>query len=180
MAGILTLVSAFTTNQEMGKYFTKNGKVSFFSNTDMEDIKADNNKVSSVLDTKSGKIAVEVLVKSFRFKKALMEEHFNENYLESTKYPKAKFDGKIVNLNEVNFAKDGTYTTAISGNLTIKDKTNPVKTSCTFTVKDGKINGKTVFMVAPADYNISIPGVVKDKIAKEIEITTDLDYEPMK
>jgi len=177
---LLVIASAFSYKTEVGKYFTKNGKVSFFSHTDMEDINADNNKVSSVLDINTGKIAIEVLIKSFHFKKALMEEHFNENYMESTKFPKAKFAGKIDNLSEVNFSKDGTYKTTVSGNLTIKDKTNPVKTTGTFTVKSGKINGKATFKVNPTDYNITIPNVVKDKISKEIEISVDLDYEPMK
>lgn len=179
MAALFVLATAFVMNPVPGKFMTKNGKVSFFSHTAIEDIKGDNNKVSSVLDSKSGKIAIEVLIKSFVFKKALMEEHFNENYMESTKFPKSKFDGKIDNPGAINFTKDGTYTSTVSGNLTIKDKTNPVKTNGTFTIKGGKLNAKAVFKVSPADYNISIPGVVKDKIAKEIEVTADLDYEPL-
>ncbi len=179
-AVVLTITSAFTLSLAPGKLFTKNGKVSFFSHTDLEDIKGDNNKVSSILDTKTGKLAIEVLVKSFVFKKALMEEHFNENYMESTKFPKAKFDGKIDNMDDINLTKDGTYKTQVSGNLTIKDKTNAVKTMGTFTVKGGKLNAKAKFNVAPADYNIVIPSVVKEKIAKQIEISVDLDYEAMK
>jgi polyisoprenoid-binding protein YceI len=145
----------------------------------MEDIAADNNKVSSILDSKTGKIAIEILVKSFHFKKALMEEHFNENYMESTKYPKSKFDGKIDNLSEINFSKDGTYKTTVSGKLTMKDKTNQVTTPGTITVKGGKVNAKAVFKVKLADYNVEVPAVVKDKISKDIEITVDLDYSPM-
>ncbi|MFM9946292.1 MAG: YceI family protein, partial [Bacteroidia bacterium] len=176
LAGLFAIASGFTIKVTADKFMTKNGKVTFFSHTDMEDIKADNNKVSSVLDTKTGKMAIEVLIKSFVFKKALMEEHFNENYMESTKFPKAKFDGKIDDLKTLNFAKDGTYKSTVSGNLTMKDKTNAVKTTGTFTVKDGKVNGKATFKVKPADYNIVIPAVVKEKIAKEVEITVDLDY----
>ncbi len=177
---LFALATAFTLPQSGGRYMTKNGKVSFFSHTPVEDIKGDNNKVSSVLDSKSGKIVIELLVKSFAFKKALMEEHFNENYMESTKFPKSKFDGKIDNISAINFSKDGTYTSGVSGNLTIKDKSNAIKTTGTFTVKGGKLNGKAVFKINPTDYNIVIPAVVKDKIAKDIEITADLDYEPMK
>lgn len=180
LIGLFTFTTAFTLKMESGKYLTKNGKMSFFSSTGIEDITAENNKVSSVLDSKTGKIVIEVLIKSFRFKKPLMEEHFNENYMESTKYPKSKFDGKIDNLSAVNFSKDGTYKTTISGNLTIKDKTNPIKTDATITVKGGKLNGNTKFKIVLADYNITIPSVVKDKIKKEMEITADLDYEPMK
>ena len=174
------IATAFTPKHTGDKYMTKNGKVTFFSHTDLEDIKADNNKVSSVLDTKSGKMVIEVLIKSFVFKKARMEEHFNENYMESTKYPKSKFDGKIDDLKAINFSKDGTYKSSVSGNLTIKNKTNAVKTTGTFTIKNGKLNGKATFKVKPADYNITIPAVVKDKIAKEVEVTVDLDYSPFK
>jgi hypothetical protein len=180
MVALFILATAFTNQATSGKYMTKNGKISFFSHTDMEDIAADNNKVSSVLDSKTGKVQIEVLIKSFKFKKALMEEHFNENYMESTKYPKSKFDGKIDDLAAIDFSKDGTYTSNISGNLTIKDKTNPVKTKGTFVVKGGKINGKAKFKVALADYNVTVPEVVKNKIAKEIELTVDLDYSPFK
>ncbi len=180
LIGLFAVATAFTVKMESGKYLTKNGKMSFFSTTGLEDIGAKNNKVSSVIDSKTGKIVIEVLIKSFRFKKALMEEHFNENYLESSKYPKSKFDGKFDKLSDINFAKDGTYNTTVSGNLTIKDKTNPIKTDATITIKGGKLNSKTKFKILLADYNITIPNVVKDKIDKEMEITADLDYEPMK
>jgi len=164
-ASIFTISSAFTLKLDgSDKYMTKNGKVFFFSHTDMEDIKAENNKVASVLDSKTGKLQIEILIKSFVFKKALMEEHFNENYMESTKYPKSKFDGKIDDIKAIDFSKDGTYKSTVSGNLTIKDKTNAVKTNATFTIKDGKLNGKTVFKIKLADYNVEIPAVVKDKI----------------
>ncbi|MCB9252153.1 MAG: YceI family protein [Flavobacteriales bacterium] len=171
--------SAFTKEESSGKYMCKNGKVSFFSHTPVEDIDAENNKASSILDSKKGSVAIEILIKSFRFKKALMEEHFNENYMESTKYPKAKFLGKIDNLSQINFSKDGTYTANISGKLTIKDKTNDIKTVATLLIKDGKINGKTKFKIKPEDYNVEIPAVVKDKIANELEIMADMDYSPM-
>ena len=177
---LFELVSAFTQQATTSKFMTKNGKISFFSHTDMEDIAADNNKVSSVLDGSSGKFQIEVLIKSFKFKKALMEEHFNENYMESTKFPKSKFDGKIDDIKSINFTKDGTYTSTISGKLTIKDKTNPVKTTGTFTVKEGKLNGKAKFKVNLADFNVTVPDVVKNKIAKEIELTVNLDYSPFK
>ena len=172
--------SAFTIKMDGSKLMTKNGKVSFLSDTELEDIKGDNNKASSILDTKTGKVVIEVLIKSFAFKKALLEEHFNENYMESGKYPKSRFEGKIDNIGEINFSKDGTYNANVSGNLTIKDKTNPVTTKGLITVKAGKVNGKANFMVVPQDYNIEIPSLVKDKIAKEIQVSVDLDYEPMK
>ena len=92
------------------QYFTRQGYVSFFSHTPVEDIKADNNQVLSILDLETGEIAVTMLVKSFTFEKALMQEHFNENYVESDKYPKASFKGIITNLEAV---KNGDVTVAI-------------------------------------------------------------------
>ena len=180
IAVALVLVNmAFKSENKGDKYITKNGKVSFLSHTQLEDIKGDNNKVSSVLDSKSGALIIEVLIRSFAFKKALLEEHFNENYMESTTYPKSKFVGKIDDLKAINFAKDGTYKSTVSGKLTIKDKTNDVKTSGTFTVKDGKLNGQAIFKIKLADYNVHIKAVVKDKISEEIEISVDLDYSQM-
>ncbi len=124
----------------------------------------------------SGGLGFSVLMTSFKFEKALMQEHFNENYVESEKYPKSKFKGKITNLADINFKKDGEYTGKISGDLTIKDVTKKVTTACDFTIKDGAITGKTTFNVKPQDYNIEIPGVVKDKIANEIKVTVTADY----
>ena len=176
---IAVFISSFTHKNESGKFMAKNGKITFFSHTNMEDIEAENNKVSSILDSKTGKLAIELLVKSFHFKKALMEEHFNENYMESDKYPKAKFDGKIDNINDVDFSKNGTYNITISGNLTIKDKTNKVNTKGTLKVDGSKLKGNTVFKILLSDYNVSIPAMVKEKISNEIEITAAFDYLPM-
>lgn len=178
---ILTVfLSSFTLKNETGKYIAKNGKVTFFSHTDMEDITAENNKVSSILDSKTGKLAIEILIKSFHFKKAMMEEHFNENYMESDKFSKSKFDGKIDNIADVDFSKNGTYNVTISGNLTIKDKTNKISTKGTLKVEGQKVGGKAVFKILLSDYGISIPAMVKEKISNEIEITADIDYQSMK
>ena len=179
VAAFILMNLAFIGNNKGGKYLTKNGKVSFLSTTPLEDIKGDNNKVSSVLDSKSGDMVIEVLIRSFSFKKALLEEHFNENYMESTTYPKSKCIGKIDDLAAIKFAKDGTYKSTVSGKLTIKDKTNDVKTMGTFTVKAGKLKAEAVFKIKLADYNVKIKAVVKDKIAQEIEIAVDLDYTSM-
>lgn len=161
------------------KYFTKTGTISFFSKTDLENIEAVNHKVTSAFETKTGKLQFSVLMKAFEFEKALMQEHFNENYVESDKYPKASFDGKFDKLSDINFAKDGTYKTTVSGNLTIKDKTNKVSAPATVTVKGTGVNAKATFNILLTDYNVSIPSVVKDKISKDINIIVDMDYKPM-
>lgn len=163
-----------------GKYFTRNGTITFFSTTPVEDIKAENYNATAVIDAATGDMEFSLLMKSFNFKKALMQEHFNENYVESDKFPKATFKGKIVNLDAIDFTKDGSYPAAVKGDLTIHGETNPVETDGTVDVKDGKVMAASTFMVSPEDYKIEIPGVVRDKIAKEIEVSVNTELEPLK
>jgi len=174
----LVALSATAANAQT-KYMTRTGQVSFFSHTSMEDIKAVNNQVSAVLDPSTGSLAYTVLIKSFQFEKALMQEHFNENYMESDKYPKATFTGKVKDMSGVDLTKDGDYKVEVEGNLTMKDKTNQVSVPGTVSVKDGKVETKTKFNVKPQDYNIEIPAVVKEKIAQDIEVTVDVAMAPM-
>ena len=159
------------------KVYTKNGSVSFFSTSPLENIAASNNQVMSVLNIPTGDLQFSVLIKSFHFKKSLMETHFNENYLESDKYPKALFKGKISNLPAVNFSADGNYSVEVSGDLTIHGVTNKVITPGTITVKAGIISAKADFKITLADYKISIPGIVKDNIAKVIDIKVSCVYD---
>lgn len=155
------------------KWMTRTGKVSFFSSTSVENIEAFNNEAAAILDAKSGDVVFIVPIKSFRFEKALMQEHFNENYMESSKYPKAEYKGKIANLSEVNFRKDGTYNVRTTGKLTMHGVTRDVSTNGTLVVKAGTSTVKAKFMVAPADYGIKIPSVAASKIASKIEVTVD-------
>src|SRR5882724_7288256 len=105
------------------KYMTRSGYIGFYGHTSMEDIKADNNQVGAVLDAAKGDYAFTALIRSFEFSRPLMQEHFNENYMESDKYPKATFTGKIKDVSKVDFAKDGEYPVSVDGNLTIRNKT---------------------------------------------------------
>lgn len=162
------------------KYFTKSGKIVFASKTSMENIEAHNKSVTCVLDTKTGNMQFAVLMKGFEFEKALMQEHFNENYVESHKFPKAEFKGQITNNGEINYTKDGNYTARVKGKLTIHGETRDVETSGTVTVKSGKIETDAVFQVALADYKIEIPGIVKDNISKTVSITVDCSLDPLK
>ena len=174
----LTLLSfAFTSNAQ--KYMTKNGYIGFFSHTAMEDIKADNNQVASVLDISTGDMVFQALIKSFHFDRALMEEHFNENYMESDKIPKASFKGKITNFSSVNFSTPGTYNVNVEGDLTIHDVTNKISTKGTIEVVAGGINTTAKFNVVPEDYKIAIPGVVREKINKNLEVTVSMKYAPI-
>ncbi len=173
---VLTLLLATFQFVSAQKYICKDGHIWFYSHTPVEDIEAHNNQVVSILTASTGDMAIQLLVKSFEFKKALMQEHFNEEYLESDQFPKASFKGKITNLNQINFKKDGTYTANVTGELTIHGVTKSVNTTGTFDVKNGEITGKSKFIVSPKDYNISIPSVVEKNIAKEIDVNVDLTY----
>jgi len=161
------------------KYMTKNGYIGFYSHTPMEDIKADNNQVAGVLDITTGDMVFQALIKSFHFERALMEEHFNENYMESDKIPKSSFKGKITNLSSVNFAKEGTYDVTVEGDLTIHDVINKISTKGTLEVVSGGINANSKFNIVPEDYKISIPGVVREKIDKNLAVTVTMKFTPL-
>lgn len=159
------------------KLYTKNGHISFFSRTSMENIQADNNQVMSVLNTQSGELQFSVIIKSFHFEKALMEEHFNENYMESDKYPKSTFKGTITGISKVNFTTDGSYPVTVSGELSMHGVTNKVNTKGTISIKGGKITGSSIFTVALSDYKITVPKLVEANIAQTIEIKVDCLYD---
>jgi hypothetical protein len=161
------------------KYMTKNGFIGFYSHTPMEDIKGDNNQVVGVLDITTGDMVFQALIKSFHFDRALMEEHFNENYMESDKIPKSMFKGKITNLSAVDFTKNGKYDVTVEGDLTIHDVTNKITTKGTIEVVSGGINANSKFNIVPEDYKITIPGVVREKINKNLEVTVAMKYAPI-
>jgi YceI-like domain len=172
---ILALIAIFTlTSGYSQKILTKEGKVYFDATSSLEKIEATNNKANAVFDLSNGKVAIAILVKSFHFEKALMEEHFNENYLESTKFPKSTFEGSITDFKNVNLKKDGTYPVNISGKLSMHGVTKDVTSKGTITIKGKDINAKTEFQIQVGDYKIAIPGLVKEKIAKSAKILVDL------
>ncbi len=162
------------------KYIARNGYIGFFSATPMENIEAHNYQASSVLDMESGEMVYSVLIKGFEFEKALMQEHFNEKYLESDKYPKSTFKGKILNIDEQNLSKDGIYDVEVEGDLSIKDVTKRIKVMGTLERKGERIVAKTKFPVRVADYNIHIPAMVKDNIAEVVDVEVKVEYKPYK
>ena len=173
---LFSTVSILSFSQSV--FMTRNGQVSFFSKTQMENIEGTNNEVTSMIETSKGDIVFAVLVKSFRFEKALMEEHFNENYLESTKFPKATFQGKFTNTQSINFTKDGTYTATVEGDLTMHGVKQRQTATGTITVTNGKISAVSTFTIKLADYKIERPSLVADKISETIEIRVNCQYEP--
>jgi len=172
---VITVVS-----QAQDKYFTKTGKIDFSSKSRMEDIDARNKTVAAILDTKTGAVQFSVLMKGFEFPKALMQEHFNENYVESNKYPKGEFKGSITNNSTINYTNDGSYPAEVSGKLTIHGVTKDVKTKGTVKVDGGKVDVTSVFNILLSDYKIKIPSIVKEKLSNNIKITVDCLLEPLK
>ncbi len=173
---LLILLSAGLMAQN---YVTRNGYIRFYSEAPLENIEAINRQVSSALNIETGEFVFRVLMRSFNFEKALMQEHFNENYVESHEYPNATFQGSIANLSDVDLTKNGTYNITVDGELTIKNATNKISQPGTLTIAGDQITGKSVFTIKLADYNISIPSAVSRNISEEIEITVDVSLKKM-
>ena len=173
---------AITASITAQNFFTRDGKVKFDATSagSPEKIEALSKTGSCVVDAATGKMQWAVLLKGFLFEKALMQEHFNENYVESGKFPKATFSGQITNLSEVNLAKDGTYNAVVTGKMTLHGVTKDITTNGALTVADGKIKLNAGFALLLADYEIAIPSLVSDKIAKEAKILIDATLAPMK
>jgi len=132
----VTLVLTVSVSFGQGKFYTKTGKVSFISKAPLEEIEGKNKTVTAVVDSKTGAMQFAIQMKGFEFEKQLMQQHFNENYVESDKYPKAEFKGTISNNSTINYSKDGNYPAKVKGKLTIHGVTKDVETTGTF-----KING---------------------------------------
>ena len=174
----LALLPLTTRAQE--RYMTRNGHVAFFSATPMENIEANNHKVTSVWDATAGAMQFAVLIKAFEFEKALMQEHFNENYMESNTFPKAEFKGKLAGVTAEQLKKPGTYDVSVSGDLTIHGVAKPVTAKGKVIVDaSGAISAASDFIVRPEDHGIKIPGMVRKNIAEEITVKVRLNYEKM-
>ncbi|MEA5402401.1 YceI family protein [Arcicella sp. DC2W] len=167
---ILVLVWALLISQASFAqlYFTQTGKTSFFSKTPLEDISAVNNAVSSILNTATNDIAVRMNINQFRFPNRLMEEHFNENYLESEKFPAATFKGKISE--KIDFTKEGTYDVTAKGVMMIHGVSKEKVITGKLTVGKDNISVDTNFEIVLVDYKIDVPKLVWEKIAEKIAV----------
>ncbi|MBL7764950.1 MAG: YceI family protein [Chitinophagaceae bacterium] len=181
MKKIIIALFAFASLQAGAqKYMTKAGSINFAASGPLEKIEGNNKSAACLLDTKTGALDFIVQIKSFVFDRQLMQEHFNENYLESEKFPKSMFKGSISNLSAINFDKDGEYAAQVQGKLTIHGVSKDVKTTGKVVVKNGKITLSSNFSVLLSDYGISIPGAVKDKVSKDAKITVNCTLDKMK
>jgi hypothetical protein len=157
-------------------FATKNGQIVFNASGGIEKIAAVNNQVDSKFVDATGQIIFGVLVKGFKFENQLMEDHFNENYMESTKFPKADFKGYIKNIKEVDFTKDGNYPITIEGALTIHGTTQKVSTTGIAQIQQGKPTITGDFSIKIADYGVK--GLyIGEKIANEAKIKVNCKYQ---
>ena len=174
---ILILLVSSVSVFGQGKFIAKNAFISFYSSTPMEDILGESNEAITILDAEKGEIIVQAIMTTFHFKRALMEEHFNENYMESTKFPKTKFIGTIEGFNK-DMLKGPVANIKITGVLNVHGVDKTITVPGTLGLVDGKLVGTSKFKVTPEDFGIVIPSVVREKIGKEMEITVKADYLP--
>ena len=171
---IITLVFSITNVMYAQTYKSASSNIRFFSEAPLENIEANNEKSTGVLRTTDNMMAVVIPIKSFEFEKALMQEHFNETYMESDKYKNASFKGKI---NEkINWSKDGEYDATATGTMHIHGVDKEVTIKGTIVIKHGKINFESKFQISIADYKIKIPKAVITNIAEIVDVTMKMTF----
>lgn len=173
VVSILFSGNAFTQN-----YICRNGETNFFSETPLENIVANNKNVGSVLNISTNEIVVQMVMTDFKFKNSLMQEHFNENYMESTKYPKSVFKGKI---NEaIDWKKNGNYDVTTTGILVIHGASKERNLKGTLSIEGDKITLSSDFDVPLKDHKIDVPTIVMAKIAENISVKNKFVFMPLK
>jgi len=173
------LLLLILTNPALGqeRLRTSEGKISFDASSPLEDIVAVNEKVNAIIDLKTGEIAVVLLIKDFKFRKKLMQEHFNENYMESERFPKAIFSGKISSFSLENIDNER-QAFPLSGELTMHGVTRPLEDSIRLKKNGKDINCSLDFVVRTEDHKIKVPRVLFKKVAKEVNVRTELKLSP--
>lgn len=154
----------------------RKGEAHFFSNAPLEDIEATNDEVLGAIDLEKGTIAVSMLISGFEFRKSLMQEHFNENYMESEKFPKSTFKGTLQNFESLNFDQNGSFSAQASGEIEIHGVTKPWSAMVSFEVDSKSISAQTVFMVELKDFGVKIPRMLFKNIAEEVEVTAKFNF----
>lgn len=169
---LLVCISAFG----QGKHLTKSGTLTFEASVpSFEEVAAKNSSVTAILNTENGEFAALALVKAFRFKNALMEEHFNENYAESDEFPKAVFNGSLVDFDANNLQE--TY--IVNGELTFHGETKNLKeVKVSFSKSENLITLKGNFKVLVSDFGIEIPKIVRNKLSEEVSVTFNFELHP--
>lgn len=172
--GLFLLLSNIVISQ---KLMTRTGEIKFEASMPaFEEVVAKNNTVSCILDQTTGEFAALALVKAFKFKVQLMEEHFNENYIESTKFPKATFKGKILNFDASKLSATKIFYD-LEGDLMLHGVTEKIKTKISLTLNGEKVNAISSFIIKPNDYGIEIPSLVKSKVSENVKLAINFNLE---
>ncbi len=171
---IILLIAACGQIRAQSRYRTTAGEIRFNASTPLEDIDAVNNKVNAIINAESGDFAVVLLVKDFRFRRKLMQEHFNENFMESADYPKAYFRGKILNFHGSPLSS-GPIELRVEGELRIHGVSRRVAMGATLNQSGDIIGMTSEFIVHPEDYKIEVPRILFNKIAEEVKVSVNLE-----
>lgn len=171
------LSACFCLSANAQRLIDKAGTTSFFSGALLEDIKAENDECTAAMELSTGQAAVSMYMTDFEFENSLMQQHFNENYMESEKYPKATFSGRLKDFDSQTIRQSGSSTYTLVGEITIHGVTKPLETSVDFEyTEDGMLKAHTTFTVKTADFKIKIPKLLFQNIAEEIEITSHFQF----
>jgi hypothetical protein len=172
---VILLLISVSVKSNGQKFSAEKGQISFFSDAAIEDIEAVNSIVGSLFNASTGDIVYILKIRDFNFQKALMKEHFNEKYMESEKFPKATFQGKITGFD---ITAKGVQNVKATGKLSIHGVTRDISVPGTVENINGKLQLKSKFMLKLADYNITIPTIIWQNIAEEVEVRIDFTYKP--
>jgi len=179
MKNLALLLLLFLYNESGAQTFlTRNGFIGFYSKTPLEDIRAENKQTYGMIDATKKNIAFTLLVKGFTFQKQLMQTHFNENYAESDRYPKANFVGTYSG--DVDVSKNGIYPVVVKGQLTFHGVTKDIEVPASIEVQDEALIGKSEFQLKPGDFDIEIPSIVREKIAQQMDVHVNVKCNKIK
>lgn len=159
------------------RYRTNEGHINFNASTPLEDIDANNKRVNAIIDGDSGEFAAVLLIKDFQFPRKLMQEHFNENFMESSTYPKAQFRGRLLGFS-ASALSNNTMPLRITGDMTIHGVTRQVDVLAEVNKSGETIHIHSEFILAPEDYEIEVPTLLFNKIAREVKVWVSLELSP--
>ncbi len=174
ISGAIAILFAVTAAVPMAVYKVSKGSIQFRSDAPLELIKASSDELAGLFDSDKKMFAFRIKVNTFTgFNGLLQKEHFNENYLETAKYPYASFEGKLIE--DIDYSKPGTYNVRAKGNLTVHGVTQERIIKITLEVKNKLVSASSEFTVLLADHNITIPKVVHEKLASEIKVAVSAE-----
>jgi polyisoprenoid-binding protein YceI len=177
---LVVLVSCFAGLKAQHVFYSKTAHIWFFSSTPIEDIEAHNKKSTCAIDIEKNIVEFKITMKDFLFEKSLMQEHFNENYVESDAYPIALFKGTFVNFSDLDFNLTTPQQATVKGTMTIHGKENVVETTGTLQRVNNELKITAKFTLKPGDYNIKIPTLVIKNIAEVIDVHVDASLNELK